>query len=208
MAGQLDGFFNSMIVNVYYTYLLLNKLREINDLRQQLDATDRMRSLEKNRVHVLQWIQNLGPFQQVEEEEEEDEGFISIYLLTRGGLCSWSALAIHNQPPCKRFLHLKKFNLTWDLSVRHAPFPKLWKGLRAAGLWRKFWKNLIHASTQGRGTPPRTPSFISYRRFTRQLIVGIVGLEWFLPITQRVLTLLTSQFFAGSCIFLYRHSLN
>ena len=80
MAGQLDGFFNSMIVNVYYTYLLLKKLREINDLRQQLDATDRMRSLEKNRVHVLQWIQNLGPFQQVEEEEEEDEGFISIYL--------------------------------------------------------------------------------------------------------------------------------
>ena len=71
MAGQLDGFFNSMIVNFYYAYLLLKKIREINDLRKQLDATNRMRSLVENRVRVLEWIQNLGPFQQVEEETKE-----------------------------------------------------------------------------------------------------------------------------------------
>ena len=79
---------------------------------------------------------------------------------------------------------------------------KSWKGLRAAGSWRKFRKNLIHPSKQGRGAPPRTPWFISYRRFTRQLIVGIMGLECSLPITQRVLTWLTIQFFSGSRRFL------
>ena len=60
-----------MIVNFYYTSLLLKKTREINNLTQKLDATDRMRSLVENPVHVLEWIQNLGLFQQVEEETKE-----------------------------------------------------------------------------------------------------------------------------------------
>ena len=42
--------------------------------------------------------------------------------------------------PCPRFLRLKKFNLTWDLSLWHAPLPMSWKGLRAAGLWPKLEK--------------------------------------------------------------------
>ena len=39
------------------------------------------------------------------------------------------------------------------------------------------------------------PWFISYRRFTRQLNCGNCGARMFLPITQRVLTWLTIQFF-------------
>ena len=66
--------------------------------------------------------------------------------------------------PCPRFSRLEKINLTWDLSLWHAPLPKSWRGLRAASLWCKFRKTLIHTSTQGRGTPPRTPWFIFYRR--------------------------------------------
>ena len=49
-------FFISMTVNFYYSYLLLKKIREINDLRQQLDATDCMRSLAENRVRVITFL--------------------------------------------------------------------------------------------------------------------------------------------------------
>ena len=55
--------------------------------------------------------------------------------------------------PCPRFPRLEKFNLTWDLSLWHA---KVMEGFAR--------KTLIHTSTQGRGTPPRTPWFILYRR--------------------------------------------
>ena len=82
-----------------------------------------------------------------------------------------------------------KFKLTWELSVWPAPLPKSWKGLRAAGLSRKFRKILTNASTQGRGTLPRTPWFISYRRYMRQQIAGNVERECSLLITQRVSTL-------------------
>ena len=75
-------------------------------------------------------------------------------MLTQGGICSWSAEAIHNQPPAQGF---------------SASRNSIWLDL-------KFRKNLIHVSTQGRGTPPRTPWFISYRRLTKQLMVWIVGI--------------------------------
>ena len=123
--------------------------------------------------------------------------FMDIYncSLSREGyipdLLKWSIIN-----PLPKVSLPQEINLTWDLSLRHAPLPKSWKGLHAAGSWCKFQKNLIHTSTQG--TPPRMPWFIFYRRFMRQLIVGIVGLECSLPITQRVLTWLTIQFFSGS----------
>ena len=87
--------------------------------------------------------------------------------------------------PCPRFPRLEKFNLTCDLSLWHA---KVMEGFAR--------KTLIHTSTQGRGTPPRTPWFI----FTgaKQLMVGIAGLKCFLRITYRVLTWLTIQLFSGS----------
>ena len=39
-------------------------------LKRQLDAEVRARSLAKRQVLMLEWMQNLGPFQQVEEEED------------------------------------------------------------------------------------------------------------------------------------------
>ena len=52
--------------------------RENNELKGQLYAAVNTRSLAEKRVCMLEWIQNLGAFQQVEEEEDEDKGFSSI----------------------------------------------------------------------------------------------------------------------------------
>ena len=52
--------------------------RENNELKGQLHAAANARSLAEKLVCTLEWIQNLGAFQQVEEEEDEDKGFSSI----------------------------------------------------------------------------------------------------------------------------------
>ena len=49
--------------------------RENNELKGQLHAAVNARSVAQKRVCTLEWIQNLGALQQVEEEEDEDEGF-------------------------------------------------------------------------------------------------------------------------------------
>jgi len=54
--------------------------RERRDLKRQLDAALRARSLAERRVRTLEWILNLGPFQQVEEQEDEDKGFSLNYF--------------------------------------------------------------------------------------------------------------------------------
>ena len=41
MAGQLNRVFISGIVNFYYAYLLLKKIRELNDLRQRSHEVSR-----------------------------------------------------------------------------------------------------------------------------------------------------------------------
>ena len=70
-------FLISSLANIYQSYSFSHREREVRDLKRQLDAEVRARSLAENRVRTLEWILNLGPFQQVEEEEDEDEGVSS-----------------------------------------------------------------------------------------------------------------------------------
>ena len=110
---------------------------------------------------------------------------------------SWSSEAIHNQPPAQGFSASR--NSIWLETYLFDMHPCQCHGrVCAQQAYGPNWKNLIHANTQGRSTPPRTPWFISYRWFTKQLIVEIVGLECSLWITQRVLTWLTIKYFSGS----------
>ena len=70
-------FLISILANLFQLYSFWLREREVRGLKRQLHAEVRARSLAERRVRTLEWIQNLGPFQQVEEEEDEDEGFSS-----------------------------------------------------------------------------------------------------------------------------------
>ena len=70
-------FFISILANLYQLYSFSRREREVRGLKRQLDVEVRARSLAKRWVRTLEWILNFGPFQQVEEEEDEDEGFSS-----------------------------------------------------------------------------------------------------------------------------------
>ena len=70
-------FLISILANFYQLYSFWFREREVSGLKGQLDAEARARSLAERRVLTLEWMLNLGPFQQVEEEEDEDEGFSS-----------------------------------------------------------------------------------------------------------------------------------
>lgn len=63
-------FFISILANLYQLYSFWVREREVRGLKRQLDAEVRARSLAERRVLTLEWTQNLGPFQQVEEEED------------------------------------------------------------------------------------------------------------------------------------------
>ena len=72
-------FLISILAYLYQLYSYWLREREVRGLKRQLDAEVCTRSLAERRVHTLEWIQNLGLFQQVEEEEDEDEGFSSTF---------------------------------------------------------------------------------------------------------------------------------
>lgn len=63
-------FLISILANLYQLYSFWVREREVRGLKRQLDAEVRARSLAERRVLTLEWMQNLGPFQQVEEEED------------------------------------------------------------------------------------------------------------------------------------------
>ena len=63
-------FLISILANLYQLYSFWVREREVRGLKRQLDAEVRARSLAERRVLMLEWMQNLGPFQQVEEEED------------------------------------------------------------------------------------------------------------------------------------------
>ena len=63
-------FLISILFNLYQLYSFWVREGEVRGLKRQLDAEVRARSLAERRVLTLEWMQNLGPFQQVEEEED------------------------------------------------------------------------------------------------------------------------------------------
>ena len=63
-------FLISILANLYQLYSFWVREREVRGLKRQLDAEVCARSLAERRVLTLEWMQNLGPFQQVEEEED------------------------------------------------------------------------------------------------------------------------------------------
>ena len=63
-------FLISILANLYQLYSFWVREREVRGLKRQLDAEVHARSLVERRVLTLEWMQNLGPFQQVKEEED------------------------------------------------------------------------------------------------------------------------------------------
>ena len=63
-------FLISLLANLCQLYSIWVRERKVRGLKRQLDAEVPARSLAERRVLTLEWMQNLGPFQQVEEEED------------------------------------------------------------------------------------------------------------------------------------------